>query len=329
MESDLICPVCHLPLQSETMKTGEKINICSQCWGIWLAGNDLGLVGWPNGLPAAKQDLDSSHTCPTCQQSMVVHTYPMADGKLKIDQCPNCQGVWLDSKKEQLRLRDLAEGKKKASVVDSGPRIHYKRAGLWARIEERFFHVSQTEGFVELGGRLLLFMILMFWGYHFITAPLASNYVYESFWHNVNLPFHEAGHIIFSPFGQMMQALGGSLMQLLIPAICLLAFLRYQNSYGAAVVLWWFAESLMSIAPYINDARAQKLILLGGVTGKDVPGYHDWHYILRKMDWLRYDHTIAEITYNLGIGLMVLSLIWAGFLIYKQFGIVNAKMQKR
>ena len=42
----------------------------------------------------------------------------------------------------------------------------------------------------------------------------------NSFLHLINLLFHEAGHIIFSPFGQFMTMLGGSLMQVLVPIVC-------------------------------------------------------------------------------------------------------------
>jgi hypothetical protein len=31
----------------------------------------------------------------------------------------------------------------------------------------------------------------------------------------INLPFHEAGHILFSPFGDFLMTLGGSLTQVL------------------------------------------------------------------------------------------------------------------
>jgi len=36
-----------------------------------------------------------------------------------------------------------------------------------------------------------------------------------SFLHVVSLPFHETGHVIFSPFGDLMTSFGGSLAQVL------------------------------------------------------------------------------------------------------------------
>ena len=36
---------------------------------------------------------------------------------------------------------------------------------------------------------------------------------------SLNLVFHEAGHPLFSPFGETLHILGGTLMQLLVPAL--------------------------------------------------------------------------------------------------------------
>ena len=168
-------------------------------------------------------------------------------------------------------------------------------------------------------GRVLMYGLLISWGLKFIATPMETNYVGGHFMHLINLPFHEAGHLIFSPFGRFMTVLGGSLGQLLMPLICLGAFLFYNNNaFGAAVALWWFAESLMDLAPYINDARDLELMLLGGVTGKEVEG-HDWEYILGHLGWLKYDHAIARDAYKLAILIMLLALIWGAYLLFRQY----------
>lgn len=173
---------------------------------------------------------------------------------------------------------------------------------------------------VVYGGRLLIYAGLVLWGLKFLSTPMETNYVGESFMHVINLPFHEAGHLIFSPAGRFMQVLGGSLGQLLMPLICLSALLiQNRDAFGAAVGLWWFAESLMDLAPYINDARALDLVLLGGVTGKEVEDYHDWEHILRTLGWLQYDHTLAHAAYALGSLLMILAFIWGGYMLRVQF----------
>lgn len=169
-------------------------------------------------------------------------------------------------------------------------------------------------------GRLILFAIILVWGVRFIISPLESNLVGRSFLHLINLPFHEAGHIIFSFFGRFIMVLGGSLMQLLIPFLYVLTFLLFKGDpYGSAVCTWWLGESFMDLAPYINDARALKLILLGGVTGREVADYHDWEYLLRTLGWLEYDHVLANMSHLFGILLMLTAYVWGGMLLYKQF----------
>ena len=101
-------------------------------------------------------------------------------------------------------------------------------------------------------------------GQAFIITPLETNYTGESFLHLINLPFHEAGHLLFIPLGRFMTVLGGTLGQILMPLVCLGTFLiKTRDLFGASVALWWTAESFMDIAPYINDARALDLMLLG------------------------------------------------------------------
>ncbi len=142
----------------------------------------------------------------------------------------------------------------------------------------------------------------------------------ESFMHRVNLVFHEAGHVIFMPFGRFLSILGGTLGQWLIPFIVLCSFvLKSRDIFGATIGLWWLGQSTMDAAPYINDARAGQLILLGGVTGRDQPGYHDWENILRDLGWLQYDHTIAGIVNTVGAGLMIMSFIWGACVLYLQY----------
>ena len=179
--------------------------------------------------------------------------------------------------------------------------------------------VSEVNGLL-LAGRVLIFALLLIWGWKFIFSSVESNYVGESFMHLVNLPFHEAGHIICIPFGRFIQTLGGTLGQLMMPAICLVVFLvKTRDPFGGSVTLWWLGENFMDIAPYINDARALKLILLGGVTGRETVDYHDWEFILRQLGWLKWDHTIAAISKGTGVILMLASFAWGGYILYLQY----------
>jgi hypothetical protein len=106
----------------------------------------------------------------------------------------------------------------------------------------------------------------------------------------------------------------------LIPFIVLCAFLlKTRDTFAAGIGLWWLGQSFMDAAPYINDASTEQLILLGGVTGRDVPGYHDWSNILRDLGWLQYDHTIAGIVNGIGVILMLIAFGWGAYILYLQY----------
>lgn len=178
---------------------------------------------------------------------------------------------------------------------------------------------DQVSDSMTLMGRGLVLLLMVWWGVKFIVTPLETNYTGASFLHLINLPFHEAGHLIFSPFGRFMMILGGSLGQVLMPLICLGTFLvKTRDPFGASVALWWTAESLMDLAPYIDDARAMDLMLLGGVTGKETDG-HDWNNLLTMLGMLAWDHRLAHLAYNIGIVLMLASIAWGGWLLIRHY----------
>jgi hypothetical protein len=170
---------------------------------------------------------------------------------------------------------------------------------------------------LDVVGRGLVFALLLWWGYGFVSFHPSDEAINATFLHRVDLVFHEAGHIVFSLLGSFMGTAGGTIMQLLIPVICLLTFLiKHQNSFGGAVATWWLGQSLIDCAPYAWDARAQQIMLLGGVTGSDVPGYHDWNNMLGQLGWLAHDHTIAWGLYGSGALLIVGSLAWMAALLW-------------
>jgi hypothetical protein len=169
--------------------------------------------------------------------------------------------------------------------------------------------------------RVLFFLIMIIWGIKFIVTPLETNYTFSSFWHLINLPFHEFGHIFFRPFGRFFTSLGGSLFQLLMPCICLCVFLiKTRDAFAASFCLWWTGESFMDLAPYINDAQSLTLPLVGGNTGRTSPyGFHDWEYILKESGFILHDHIIANCSYKIGSLLILSALIWGGYILYRQY----------
>ena len=161
--------------------------------------------------------------------------------------------------------------------------------------------------------RFLFLALLSWWTIGFAVHPLNGDYVGASFLHLINLPFHEAGHILFSPFGAFMTSLGGSLTQVLIPLVCVVSFTKREDIYAAAVCAWWAGQSLLDLAPYIADARALQLVLLGGHTGAEVEG-HDWEAILTSLGWLGYDRTLGYTAHWVGVVTMVGAIAMAAWI---------------
>lgn len=162
-------------------------------------------------------------------------------------------------------------------------------------------------------GRAILLLILVWLTWRFGKVPLATGGT-SAFLDLPNLVFHEAGHVVFSPFGRFMTVLGGSLLQILIPLIVAGAFVRERQLFNAAVCTWWAGQNMLDVAVYMADARALRLVLLGGKTGAEVEG-HDWEYLLTALGVIHRDRVIGLWTHYLGVLVMVASIGFAGWVL--------------
>lgn len=144
--------------------------------------------------------------------------------------------------------------------------------------------------------RLGLTLLLALYGLSIARHPDGG-----SLMDNVDLPIHETGHLVFSPFGDFMQFAGGTLFQLIMPAIFVGYFLRRKDRHSASVALWWVAQNFWNISVYAADARAQELPLVGG-------GEHDWAYMLGELHWLRHDQRVAKVIWTIGVVVFVASI---------------------
>lgn len=202
----------------------------------------------------------------------------------------------------------------------AAPMLRHARTGLLALL------LPEPDADPATGwARAALLVLLVVWGLWFITSSVASNAAGQSFLHLVNLPFHEAGHVFFGIFGQFIGSLGGTLGQLLMPLIAMLVLLlQTRDPFGASVALWWLGQNFIDIAPYINDARAGQLPLLGGNFGHSAPyGFHDWEYLLTETGLIRMDQQIAQASHLLGSLIMLLAMAWGAALVYRQLTAVR------
>lgn len=155
--------------------------------------------------------------------------------------------------------------------------------------------------------RSVFLALLFLYSIQFFTIDVNEE-VMNAFIHGANLIFHEAGHVLFMPFGEFMTILGGSLFQILLPASLVLVFL-YQDEksiIGAQFALWWTGQNMTDVALYIADAGARSLPLIGGMSEEA----HDWGNLLTMMDLLKYDMSIALGVHWVGILFMIFAFVW-------------------
>lgn len=145
--------------------------------------------------------------------------------------------------------------------------------------------------------RVGLTLILAIYGFTILRNPGMGSFV-----DNIDLPIHETGHLVFSPFGEFMQFLGGTLFQLIVPCVFVGYFLRKRDRFAASMVLWWVGQNFWNISVYVRDARNQDLDLVGG-------GEHDWAYLLGELGLLKQDQRIAQAVWMIGIVIYLAAIV--------------------
>ena len=139
------------------------------------------------------------------------------------------------------------------------------------------------------------FWLVFAYQYHFID--------------NLNLLIHEGGHFFFKFFGEWLQFLGGTALQLFVPMAFALIFLYRRQRYESAFCGIWFGESMMYMAWYMRDAQDQLLPLVGG-------GTHDWNWMFSRMGVLEHCEGIA-LFFRVIASIIVLTSV--GYMLYNAF----------
>jgi hypothetical protein len=136
---------------------------------------------------------------------------------------------------------------------------------------------------------------------------------YRSWFGAITLVVHEAGHLLFAPFGRTLMLLGGSITQLAVPALVgVYLLVRQKDWFGLVVGLAWHSFSSFELATYVADANKGNLALVG--FGDNV--VHDWDALLTQWHLLNHCETFAAMIrmWAAAIGLAALalggSLLW-------------------
>lgn len=276
---------------------------------ITAGGGGTNLVLAGDGRLPFPGNLHSMYsTCPKCGYA------PAAGDMAAQGRCPACGIIFAKWMKQRFRPPE-------SELVTAA-----RPSSDWAgSLLARLFYVEHHVNPILFVGRCAVLVGLVVWSIWFFQTDHRELYghlpeINGSIMHAVNLAFHEAGHVLFMVLGNFMMVLGGSLMQLIVPAAVIFAFVfKHDNTFGGAVALWWLGQSAMDLAPYIYDARSGQLLLIGGFIGQERPGAHDWSNLLGRLGMLDYGHALGTVTNFVGISVMVLALAWAAYVLYLQY----------
>jgi Zn-finger nucleic acid-binding protein len=140
------CPACFNQLSQ--MQIGEtSVDVCQGgCGGIWFDAFELQRVDDQNerageGMlhidrdPAIQVDASRKRSCPKCDGVKLKKHFFSARRQVEVDQCPSCNGYWLDAGE----LSRIRQEKEQASTTAQ------LRTGL-SSAEIRYLYRLRTEG---------------------------------------------------------------------------------------------------------------------------------------------------------------------------------------
>lgn len=99
------CPACKSPLR-EKGAGGLILDVCyGGCGGIWFDARELEGISakaattlhtiWQ--VPVSNVKLTDPRMCPRCPEQILDRKWFSPAEKVEIDQCPKCNGIWLDA----------------------------------------------------------------------------------------------------------------------------------------------------------------------------------------------------------------------------------------
>lgn len=248
--------------------------------------------------------------CPNCRHAKTEYDSEVMEGV-----CPKCGIAY--NKWRQRKAAYAAAPLTEIELTDAAQqhREQLHTETRWQRLYHYACFVPDERHESAFWIHAVIYAGFVFWGLRFILGGISWERVGGSFLHLVNLPFHEFGHILFSPMGPFMMFLGGSLFQILLPLLPLVVFmLKQRDNFAASIMLWWVGQNFIDVSVYIADAPYRIIPL---TTGNE--DSHDWWNLLSVTNSLDSAGTYATLCYLLGALIILLSNAWGGRLMWIEF----------
>jgi hypothetical protein len=103
---------------------------------------------------------------------------------------------------------------------------------------------------------------------------------------------------------------GGSLFQVILPAVFVGYFIWQRSFYSASIVMFWVGQSILNVWVYAADAVVMQLVLTSGFTGSE-GSFHDWNYMLDTMGMLSSTKMVAGIIRMVGTLVIITSGVFS------------------
>src|SRR5579864_8407990 len=155
--------------------------------------------------------------------------------------------------------------------------------------------------------------------YILLLIYLAANWGQLTLLDNVHLPIHEGGHLLFGWLGATLGLWGGTLLQLIVPALLAVSFALRRELPGTVFCTFAFFHSLTGVATYMADALRLELPLVTVGAAAD-EAEHDWVRIFSSLGVLSHAIQIGNFTQLVAWAGMVGSVAWLAWRGYRGGG---------
>lgn len=233
--------------------------------------------------------------CPKCGMSQ-------SDG---IDICQGC-GVVISKYANRLRQKIFAEQAQPRNEMQGqgGGSAHDPSADSFV---DRLLYVKPDTAPVAFWARASLYALLLIFTGICLLSPMDNSVLPIRLVGFINGPIQLGGLVIFRMIGEFVSYMGSNLLLVIFPlAFAFSLMFKSEDTFGASASIWWLGLNLIYMAPRINRANST------------LSSYYDWHYVLQTFGLLSLNHAIATAVYVLGIGLLIGSMVWGGYLILRQ-----------
>jgi hypothetical protein len=160
---------------------------------------------------------------------------------------------------------------------------------------------------ISLFGYTALFYLFFLLPFH-LYEPIRQFDLPNLLWitHLIFLYIHEAGHFFFMILGHTMYVMGGSLFQIIIPAVWYVVAKRENSSLSNAAI-FFTGYSIVDVSVYVKDAGMLQLPLIGGLS----KSHHDWATLFNEWELIEYSHGVGEVMFWIGMSIAAYG-IYAG-----------------